>query len=68
MPPPQKFGTGSTSIRVSQDLQLLAGLPALVRDGDRFSAMLTLRNTTAKDMTRPRQPARPCADRRRWLP
>ncbi len=48
---PQKFGTGSTSIRVSQDLQVLAGLPALVRDGDRFSAMLTLRNTTAKDMT-----------------
>ena len=47
---PQKFGTGSTSIRVSQDLQALAGLPLLVRDGDRFSALLTLRNTTAKDM------------------
>ncbi|MEO8281465.1 MAG: alpha-2-macroglobulin family protein, partial [Ideonella sp.] len=47
---PQKFGTGSASIRVSQDLQALAGLPLLVRDGDRFSAMLTLRNTTTKDM------------------
>ncbi|HEY4068855.1 MAG TPA: MG2 domain-containing protein [Burkholderiaceae bacterium] len=46
----QQFGTGSTSIRVTQDLQLLSGLPPLVRDGDRFSAMLTLRNTTAREM------------------
>ena len=46
----QKFGTGSTSIRVSQDLQVLAGLPPLVRDGDQFSAMLTLRNTTPREM------------------
>ncbi len=46
-----RFGTGSTSIRVTQDLQLLAGLPPLVREGDRFSAMLTLRNTTAREMT-----------------
>jgi hypothetical protein len=46
----QKFGTGSTSIRVAQDLQVLAGLPPLVRDGDRFAAMLTLRNTTAREM------------------
>ena len=46
----QKFGTGSASIRVTQDLQVLAGLPPLVRDGDRFSAMLTLRNTTAREM------------------
>ena len=44
----QQFGTGSTSIRVTQDLQMLAGLPPLVREGDRFSAMLTLRNTTAQ--------------------
>ena len=34
----QQFGTGSTSIRVTQDLQVLAGLPPLVRDGDQFSA------------------------------
>jgi uncharacterized protein YfaS (alpha-2-macroglobulin family) len=47
----QKFGTGSTSIRVTQDLQVLAGLPPLVREGDRFSAMLTLRNTTTREMT-----------------
>ena len=33
----QKFGTGSTSIRVTQDLQVLAGLPPLVREGDRFA-------------------------------
>ena len=46
----QKFGTGSTSIRVTQDLQVLAGLPPLVRDGDRFTAMLTVRNTTAREM------------------
>lgn len=46
----QQFGTGSASIRVTQDLQMLSGLPPLVRDGDRFSAMLTLRNTTARQM------------------
>jgi uncharacterized protein YfaS (alpha-2-macroglobulin family) len=46
----QQFGTGSTSIKVTQDLQLLSGLPPLVRDGDRFSAMLTLRNTTEREM------------------
>ena len=46
----QKFGTGSASVRVTQDLQVLAGLPPLVRDGDRFAAMLTLRNTTAREM------------------
>lgn len=46
----QQFGTGSASIRVTQDLQVLSGLPPLVREGDRFSAMLTLRNTTAREM------------------
>ncbi|MGY4831782.1 alpha-2-macroglobulin family protein [Sphaerotilaceae bacterium SBD11-9] len=46
----QQFGTGSTSIRVTQDLQLLAGLPPLVREGDQFTALLTLRNTTAREM------------------
>ncbi|MBK9364018.1 MAG: alpha-2-macroglobulin [Rubrivivax sp.] len=47
----QRFGTGSAGIAVTQDLQILAGLPPLVRDGDRFSALLTLRNTTARAMT-----------------
>jgi uncharacterized protein YfaS (alpha-2-macroglobulin family) len=45
-----KFGSGTTSIRVTQDLQLLSGLPPLVREGDRYIAMLTLRNTTAREM------------------
>ncbi|RZL11243.1 MAG: alpha-2-macroglobulin [Rubrivivax sp.] len=44
------FGTGSTSVAVSQDLQLLAGLPPVVRDGDRFEALFTLRNTTGQAM------------------
>jgi uncharacterized protein YfaS (alpha-2-macroglobulin family) len=42
-----RFGTGSASVRVTQDLQLLPGLPAQVREGDRFDATVTLRNTTA---------------------
>ncbi|SFV07031.1 alpha-2-macroglobulin family protein [Pseudoduganella namucuonensis] len=40
------FGTGRVDIRSSQDLMLLSGLPALVREGDRFHAGFTLRNTT----------------------
>ena len=46
----QRFGNGSATIRVTQDLQVLSGLPPLVRDGDAFSAMLALRNTTAREM------------------
>jgi len=46
-----KFGTGSTSVRVAQDLQMLAGLPPLAREGDRLDAGFTLRNTTARTMT-----------------
>jgi uncharacterized protein YfaS (alpha-2-macroglobulin family) len=45
------FGTGSASLRTKQDLQLIAGLPPLVRENDKFSALLTLRNGTAKAMT-----------------
>ena len=45
------FGTGQTSVRATQDLQLISGLPPLVREGDAFRAQLTLRNTTAKPMT-----------------
>ncbi|MYN38996.1 alpha-2-macroglobulin [Duganella sp. FT109W] len=40
------FGTGRTEVRSSQDLILLSGLPALVREGDRLRAGFTLRNTT----------------------
>ncbi len=44
------FGTGRTSIRATQDLQIISGLPPLVREDDQFRAQLTLRNTTSKAM------------------
>ncbi|AYZ62311.1 alpha-2-macroglobulin [Burkholderia multivorans] len=47
---PDRFGTGSTSIRSTQDLQLISGLPPLVREGDAFRAQVTLRNTTERTM------------------
>ncbi|MET1116992.1 MAG: alpha-2-macroglobulin family protein, partial [Comamonas sp.] len=46
----QQFGTGRTRIRSTQDLQIISGLPPLVREGDRFRAQVTLRNTTARAM------------------
>ncbi len=42
-----RFGTGGTSIRSTQDLMILPGLAPLVREGDRFRAEFTVRNTTA---------------------
>lgn len=39
-----RFGTGSASIRATQDLQLISGLPPVVREGDRFQALFTVRN------------------------
>ena len=39
-----RFGTGSASFTATRDLQLLAGLPATVRAGDRFDGVFTLRN------------------------
>ncbi|UXH79752.1 alpha-2-macroglobulin family protein [Roseateles amylovorans] len=48
--PGQRFGTGENSIKVSQDLQLLSGLPPLVREGDRVQAMMTLRNASNRAM------------------
>lgn len=47
----QRFGTGQAEIRVTQDLQVLPGLPPLVREGDRFEAILTVRNTTSRALT-----------------
>ncbi|OWY29710.1 alpha-2-macroglobulin [Herbaspirillum robiniae] len=44
------FGTGSVSIRSTQDVQLISGLPPLVREGDSFNAAVTVRNTTTHDM------------------
>jgi uncharacterized protein YfaS (alpha-2-macroglobulin family) len=45
-----RFGTGSAHIAVSQDLQVISGLPALVREGDRYQAMVTVRNSTQRSM------------------
>ncbi|MDM0012603.1 MG2 domain-containing protein [Variovorax sp. J22P168] len=44
------FGTGQASIRATQDLQIISGLPPLVREDDQFRAQFTLRNTTQKAM------------------
>ena len=44
------FGTGEATIRATQDLQLISGLPLSAREGDAFNAMVTLRNTTAQPM------------------
>ncbi|MFP8781308.1 alpha-2-macroglobulin family protein [Hydrogenophaga sp. RWCD_12] len=44
------FGTGQTKFRATQDLQIISGLPPLVREGDRFMAQFSLRNTTAQAM------------------
>ncbi|WP_284618282.1 alpha-2-macroglobulin family protein [Aquabacterium humicola] len=45
-----RFGTGHATVRVTQDLQLLPGLPPVAREGDRFDAVYTLRNTTAREL------------------
>ncbi len=45
------FGTGATSVRTKQDLQMISGLPPLVRENDSFQGLLTLRNGTARAMT-----------------
>jgi alpha-2-macroglobulin len=45
------FGTGRTSIRTTQDLMLLSGLPPLVRQGDRFTAGFTVRNASSRPMS-----------------
>ncbi|WP_136162340.1 alpha-2-macroglobulin family protein [Sphingomonas flavalba] len=47
----QLFGTGSASVRTTQDLSVYPGVPPLVRSGDRFGATFTLRNGTDKPMT-----------------
>ncbi|MEE9910928.1 MAG: alpha-2-macroglobulin [Deltaproteobacteria bacterium] len=44
------FGTGSTSIRSTQDLMVLSGLTPLIREGDKFYAGFTVRNTTNHPM------------------
>jgi len=46
-----QFGTGQARIRTTQDLQLLSGLPPMVREGDRFEARFTVRNASSRDFT-----------------
>lgn len=42
------FGSGSASLRSTRDIQVLPGLPPLVREGDEYPAEITLRNTGDK--------------------
>lgn len=44
------FGTGETSVRTAQDLSIFSGVPQVVRTGDSFGAMFTLRNGSDKPM------------------
>jgi alpha-2-macroglobulin len=43
-----RFGTGEASIRTTRDLQLFSGLPKVMRHGDDFKAIVTLRNSTQR--------------------
>jgi len=40
------FGTGQATIAATQDLQIVSGVPPLVREGDHYQAMFTLRNSS----------------------
>jgi len=44
------FGTGQVMIRTTQPLQLLPGIPPLVREGDRYVATVLARNATSQPM------------------
>ena len=44
------FGSGHTSIRTTQDLMILSGIPPLVREGDKFKAGFTIRNASSRKM------------------
>jgi len=44
------FGTGAASIRATQDLMLLSGLPPLVRESDTFRAIVTVRNASERSL------------------
>lgn len=45
-----RFGSGFTDIISSQDLQMIPGLPRVVRSGDTYQALATVRNRTARAM------------------
>jgi alpha-2-macroglobulin len=43
---PDQFGTGAASIRSTQDLMLLSGVSPIIRNGDSFAAVFTVRNAS----------------------
>lgn len=43
-----RFGTGSGVLRTHQDVILHSGLPPMVREGDRFSGVVTVRNASQR--------------------
>ncbi|HTY98420.1 MAG TPA: alpha-2-macroglobulin family protein, partial [Rhodocyclaceae bacterium] len=45
------FGTGAVAVRTKQDLQMISGLPPLVREKDGFAGLITLRNGTGRAMS-----------------
>jgi uncharacterized protein YfaS (alpha-2-macroglobulin family) len=45
---PDQFGTGSASIRSTQDLMLLSGVSPIIRNGDSFAAEFTVRNASER--------------------
>ncbi len=47
---PDQFGLGYTSVSATRDLQIISGLPPVVRDGDQFAGQFTARNTTERPM------------------
>ena len=47
---PGLFGTGSANLRTTQDLQILPGIPPLVRTGDAYVATALIRNTSSTAM------------------
>jgi hypothetical protein len=46
----ERFGTGSTTIRTTQDLMILPAIAPFARESDSFEATATLRNTTDDDL------------------
>ena len=46
-----RFGTGETAVRAAQDLSIFAGLPPVVREGDQYGAIFTLKNGADTPMT-----------------
>jgi alpha-2-macroglobulin len=46
----ERFGTGSVSIRTTQDLMIFSAVSPVIREGDRFHPEFTLRNATERAM------------------